>query len=71
VTPSAPDPDPRSCERAADAEGFNTLALMATLPGLPLYRAFGFRAREHSVVTMPDGVTIPCVAMDRSIQRTR
>jgi len=58
-----------SCERAADAEGFNMLALMATLPGVPLYRAFGFHERDRSVVTMPDGVTIPCVAMDRPIQR--
>ncbi len=32
-----------ACERAARAEGFTTLALMATLPGEPLYRAFGFR----------------------------
>ena len=32
-----------SCERAARAEGFTTLVLMATLPGEPLYRAFGFR----------------------------
>ena len=31
-----------SCERAARAEGFTTLALMATLPGEPLYRAYGF-----------------------------
>jgi hypothetical protein len=27
----------------AAAEGFTTLALMATLPGEPLYRADGFR----------------------------
>ncbi len=30
------------CERAAAAEGFGRLVLMATLPGEPLYRAFGF-----------------------------
>ena len=35
-----------SCERAARAEGFTTLALMATLPGEPLYRACGF-ARDR------------------------
>ena len=36
-----------ACERAARAEGFSTLALMATLPGEPLYRAFGFRELER------------------------
>ena len=39
-----------SCERAARAEGFSQLLLGATLPGEPLYRAFGFRVvrrRRH------------------------
>jgi GNAT superfamily N-acetyltransferase len=58
-----------SCERAARAEGFQTLALMATLPGEPLYRAFGFREVERSTVTMPDGVSIEGVAMERPIAR--
>src|SRR4051794_37136276 len=40
-----------ACERAARAEGFSTLALMATLPGEPLYRAFGFRERERVEIT--------------------
>lgn len=54
-----------SCRRAARAEGFRTLALMATLPGEPLYRAFGFRELERSTVRMPDGVPLECVAMER------
>jgi GNAT superfamily N-acetyltransferase len=54
-------------ERAARAEGFRTLALMATLPGEPLYRAFGFREIHRTMVTMPDGVGIECVAMERPI----
>jgi GNAT superfamily N-acetyltransferase len=54
-------------ERAARAEGFRTLALMATLPGEPLYRAFGFREIDRAMVTMPDGVAIECVAMERQI----
>jgi len=54
-------------ERAARAEGFRTLALMATLPGEPLYRAFGFREIDRVTVTMPDGVAIDCVAMERPI----
>jgi hypothetical protein len=32
--------------RAAAAEGFTDLVLMATLPGVPLCRRFGF-ARRH------------------------
>ena len=54
-------------ERAARAEGFRTLALMATLPGEPLYRAFGFQEVDRTLVTMPDGVAIECVAMERPI----
>jgi GNAT superfamily N-acetyltransferase len=56
-----------SCERAARDEGFGMLALMATLPGEPLYRAFGFRETGRSTVTMPDGVVVECVAMERAI----
>ena len=48
-------------------EGFRTLALMATLPGEPLYRAFGFREIDRTLVTMPDAVAIECVAMERPI----
>jgi GNAT superfamily N-acetyltransferase len=57
-------------ERAARAEGFRTLALMATLPGEPLYQAFGFREIERAMVTMPDGVAIECVAMERPVSRS-
>jgi GNAT superfamily N-acetyltransferase len=56
-----------ACERDARAEGFRTLSLMATLPGEPLYRAYGFRQTERTLVTMPDGVTMACVAMERPI----
>jgi GNAT superfamily N-acetyltransferase len=57
-----------ACESAARAEGFTTLALMATLPGEPLYRAFGFEEVERVSVTMPDGVVVECVAMRRPIR---
>jgi GNAT superfamily N-acetyltransferase len=55
------------CEAAAKREGFRQLALVATMPGLPLYLAYGFRRLEDVDVTMPDGVVIPCVAMDKLI----
>lgn len=56
-----------ACERAAGAEGFRTLALMATLAGEPLYLAFGFRVVERTALEMPDGVMIEGVAMERPI----
>jgi GNAT superfamily N-acetyltransferase len=57
-----------SCERAARDEGFRNLVLGATLAGEPLYRAFGFREVERFPLTMPDGVTVECVAMERPIE---
>jgi GNAT superfamily N-acetyltransferase len=58
-----------SCERAARAEGFTRLVVRATLPGEPLYRSFGFRELERFPLTMPDGVSIECVAMERPVSR--
>jgi GNAT superfamily N-acetyltransferase len=52
---------------AAAAEGFSDLVLMATLPGVRLYRAFGFREVERVLVTMPDGVTLAGVVMERPV----
>jgi GNAT superfamily N-acetyltransferase len=60
-----------SCEAAARAEGFRTLSLMATLPGEPLYRAYGFREVERVDITTPDGVTMAGVVMERPISRRR
>jgi GNAT superfamily N-acetyltransferase len=57
-----------ACERAARQEGFKTLALGATLAGEPLYRAYGFREVERFTVTMPDGVSVEAVAMERPIE---
>jgi GNAT superfamily N-acetyltransferase len=54
-----------ACRLAARDEGFTTLTLMATLPGVPLYRAYGFREVERTIVTMPDGVTIEGAVMER------
>ena len=53
-----------ACEAAARAEGFSRLVLGATLPGRPLYEAYGFHATEDEVVTMPNGVDIVAVMME-------
>ena len=56
-----------ACEAAAKAEGFKTLGLVATLPGLPLYESYGFQVTERVDVRMPDGVTIAGAAMEKPI----
>ena len=58
------------CEAAAGREGFTRLALVATLPGLPLYLAYGFRQLDEHEVAMPDGVAIPCASMEMPIGST-
>jgi GNAT superfamily N-acetyltransferase len=55
------------CEAAAKRKGFHTLSLMATLPGVPLYAAYGFRALDEAEVVLPDGVALPCVSMEKPI----
>jgi GNAT superfamily N-acetyltransferase len=56
------------CEAAARREGFRRLALMATLPGVPLYAAFGFSPLGEVVITLEDGVKLECVSMERAIE---
>jgi GNAT superfamily N-acetyltransferase len=54
------------CEAAADAEGFTTLELMATLAGEPLYRAYGF-APVEDVVDTSSGTAIPLLRMTKRV----
>jgi ribosomal protein S18 acetylase RimI-like enzyme len=42
---------------------------MATLPGFPLYERFGFREISRAPITLPDGVQIECVAMEKPLDR--
>lgn len=54
---------------ASDAarEGFSSLVLVATLAGVPLYRACGFVEREPVPILHPDGVRLDGVLMDREV----
>jgi GNAT superfamily N-acetyltransferase len=58
-----------ACEHAASAAGFREFELMATLPGVPLYRALGFESVEEVVNHLPGGVDVPFVRMVRRIVR--
>jgi GNAT superfamily N-acetyltransferase len=51
------------CAAAARDEGFGSLVLMATLPGEPLYRSFGFREVRRTAVPLPNGVVLAGVEM--------
>lgn len=56
-----------ACMDAARKQGFQRLDLVATLPGVPLYTAFGFTPTEQVDVVLADGVSLPCVAMTMAI----
>ena len=55
-------------EAAALGEGYRRLALVATLAGVPLYRACGFEpVGEQFAITLEDGVLMECLAMSKPI----
>ncbi|HUR95687.1 MAG TPA: GNAT family N-acetyltransferase [Gemmatimonadales bacterium] len=55
------------CLTAAHAAGFGSLALVATLPGEPLYRALGFEPGERITLRLPGDIDVPVLRMHRSI----
>jgi N-acetylglutamate synthase-like GNAT family acetyltransferase len=55
------------CAVAARGAGFTRLELVATMPGIPLYRALGFELAEEYSVALPDGVALPVARMHRMI----
>lgn len=59
----------RECERAAMASGFRSLELVATLAGVPLYAAGGFRAIEHFEIPLVTGERMPAVRMSKLVAR--
>lgn len=54
------------CERAAQHAGYTELALLASLGGVPLYRACGYEAHAQLDFVLPDGTILPTVAMWKS-----
>ena len=55
-------------EAAARQMGFRRMDLVATLPGIPLYRAFGYvPTAEVADVVLADGVRLPCLAMSKDL----
>ncbi len=56
-----------ACVDAARAAGFRTLALVATLPGEPLYLAAGFEIVERFELDL-DGVRVPVSRMAKAME---
>lgn len=57
------------CIADAERAGFRRLTLVATLPGEPLYRAFGFEVTRRFMLEMPNGVAAEASEMSRTIGR--
>ncbi len=56
-----------ACIADAVAAGFDRFQLGATLPGVPLYEALGFRALDRVDFPMRFGLSLPVVRMERNI----
>ena len=54
------------CEAAAAAAGFTQLEMVATMPGVPLYRKLGFELIEE--YSLPLSVPVPVALMRRAIK---
>ncbi len=59
------------CEDEARRHGFRGAELMATLPGVPLYRALGYAGGAPIEHPMPDGSRIRFVPMSRTLEGDR
>ena len=57
-----------ACEDEARAYGFRSVELMATLPGLPLYKACGYEGDESIEIELLGGVKLELLPMRKSFQ---
>lgn len=58
-----------AAEADAARAGFRRFALMATLPGVPLYRACGYEEIERVAIELPDGTQLDCIRMERAARK--
>lgn len=61
----------RTCEQAAIDAGFRRLEMGATLSGVPLYLAYGYKELERIEVPMANGQTFGVVRMGKSVNKGR
>jgi GNAT superfamily N-acetyltransferase len=56
-----------ACENEARAYGFRTVELMATLPGIPLYKVCGYAGEETVELELGDGVKLKLLPMRKDL----
>jgi predicted N-acetyltransferase YhbS len=57
----------KACEEAARAAGFQAIEMVATLPGEPLYTAFGYRVTERFDIPLPGEMGLPAALMRKEL----
>ena len=55
------------CEQAAREAGFRRATMMATMAGVPLYRACGYVEAEPMIKASVDGIEVPLVRMEKRL----
>jgi GNAT superfamily N-acetyltransferase len=55
------------CEDAARSAGFTRATMMATMAGVPLYRACGYAEAEAPITANIDGIEVPLVRMEKRL----
>jgi GNAT superfamily N-acetyltransferase len=55
------------CEDEAAAAGFASAEMMATLPGIPLYEACGYKRNDSVFIPVSASDDIECVRMDKRL----
>jgi GNAT superfamily N-acetyltransferase len=56
-----------ACEDAIRAASFRSIELVATLPGVPFYRALDYQTDEHYEVPLANGLSLPVVRMSKNL----
>lgn len=56
-----------AAEADAQRAGFSSFELMATMPGVPLYRACGYEPVEEADLELPDGVVLAGMRMRKRV----
>lgn len=57
-----------ACEREAKRRGFKSAEMMATLPGVKLYAARGYRGDEEVKVPVGENTDIICIKMRKNLR---